>query len=379
MIRRIVVAAGLASLPTLIAGYTFVTPVSQWPDGNIVMQLQLGSNSGTLLDGSTSWGAAIEPSMADWNGQVSRVQFRVVRDSTAARASGNGLNNVFFDSDVYGDAFGADTLAVTTRWYRGSARTEADMIFNTAKSWNSYRGNLRRSSSGGTLQDIRRVALHEFGHVLGLDHPDQAGQNVSAIMNHTISNLDSLTTDDINGARALYASSTTTTTTTTTTPTATTVVVTFPPRNETLDFRQQLEGKYRDGLGRAAGPTFVDVEGAAVWLTEYLRYRMTTCDHATALQRVLVQIHGLGVQPVCGTPTSLSFPNRADSLSFRRELEIEYRDGLRRNASSSSVDVEGEAVWMQEYLRYRVNRCSQSEGVSRVFQQIDGKGIAPTC
>ena len=37
-----------------------------------------------------------------------------------------------------------------------------------------------------------------------------------------------------------------------TTPTATTVVVPFPPRNETLDFRQQLETKYRDGLGRAA-------------------------------------------------------------------------------------------------------------------------------
>src|SRR5207248_2719444 len=41
-------------------------------------------------------------------------------------------------------------------------------------------------------------------HVLGLDHPDQAGQTVSAIMNSVVSDLDSLTSDDVNGAQALY-------------------------------------------------------------------------------------------------------------------------------------------------------------------------------
>jgi hypothetical protein len=35
----------------------------------------------------------------------------------------------------------------------------------------------------------------------------------------------------------------------------------FPPRNEPLDFRVQLEQKYRDGLGRAPTMTFVDPEG----------------------------------------------------------------------------------------------------------------------
>jgi hypothetical protein len=336
--------------------------------------MQLGSSSGTLLDGSTSWSAAVEPAMATWNSQVSRVELRVVRDSTAPRADGNGYNNVMFDSSVFGDAFDSQTLAVTTHWRRGSVRTEADVVFNTAKSWNSYRGNLRPASAGGTLNDIRRVALHEFGHVLSLAHPDDVGQSVVAIMNSRASNIDTLQADDIDGVHAAYPSASTPTT-----PTTAVVVVTFPPRNETLDFRQQLESKYSSGLGRAAGPTFVDVEGAAVWLTEYLRYRLSTCDHATALQRVLAQIHGLGVQPACATPTSLSFPNRSDSLAFRNELEIEYRDGLRRSAGSSSVDVEGEAVWMQEYLRYRVNRCNHGDAVTRVFQQIDGRGIAPTC
>lgn len=369
--RRLVVTTALLAVMAAGAGaYSLITS-SRWPDGSIVMQMQLGSPGGVLSDGSASWGSAVEPAMSNWNSQVSRVELRVVRDSTAARAGGNGLNNVFWDSTVFGDAFGDSTLAVATHWRRGSVRTEADIIFNTAKSWNSYRGNLRRLSSD-TLLDIRRVALHEFGHVLSLDHPDEAGQAVAAIMNSRISNIETLQTDDIDGVRAAYPSSVPT-------PTSPTVVVTFPPRNETLDFRQQLETKYRAGLGRAGSPTFVDVEGTAVWLTEYLRYRVNRCDHQVAEQRVIAQIDGFGVQPVCALPTSLSFPIRSDSVAFRNTLEAKYRDGLRRNATPSSVDVEGEAVWMQEYLRYRVNRCGHADAVTRVFQQIDGRGIAPTC
>ena len=46
--------------------------------------------------------------------------------------------------------------------------SEADVIFNSNLSWNSYPGALRNASRGGTLYDFHRVALHEFGHVLGL-------------------------------------------------------------------------------------------------------------------------------------------------------------------------------------------------------------------
>ena len=80
---------------------------------------------------------------------------------------------------------------------------EADVVFDRARQWDSYRGNFR-SAGGAWVYDIRRVALHEFGHVLGLGHPDEHGETVTAIMNHTISNVDELRTDDVNGARALY-------------------------------------------------------------------------------------------------------------------------------------------------------------------------------
>jgi matrixin len=203
MKRVAAVVVVLVAFCSALDAYVFLN--DRWADGSIVMQLQLGSSS-ALIDGRSSWNVSAEDALATWNTHLNRVKFRVVRDSTAPTGDNNGYNNVFFSNAIYAQSFGASTLAVTTNWYRVSTgqRTEADVIFNTAFSWNSYTGALRRTSSGGTLADLHRVALHEFGHVLGLNHPDQAGQSIAAIMNSSISNTDSLQSDDVGGAAALY-------------------------------------------------------------------------------------------------------------------------------------------------------------------------------
>ena len=200
----------IAVVGTLLASHApvqgYVLSSSRWPLGsNVTMQLELGGFSGTLIDGSTGgWGSIAESALTEWNGKMNQLKFSVVRDSAAALAGGNNLNNVFWGSTVYGQAFGTRTLAITTFWYMGSTRTESDVVFNTNQSWNSYRGSLRTASSGDVLNDFRRVALHEFGHVVGLEHPDDSGQSVVAQMNSTISDLDDLAADDIAGAQALY-------------------------------------------------------------------------------------------------------------------------------------------------------------------------------
>jgi hypothetical protein len=78
-------------------------------------------------------------------------------------------------------------------------------------------------------------------------------------------------------------------------------VISFPPRDEPFDFRRQLELKYQT-MGRRSTSTFVDIEGIIVWLQEYLRYRVSSCDHASSVQKVFTQIDGGGVQPDCTPP-----------------------------------------------------------------------------
>ena len=182
----------------------------KWTSGNITMHLQMGTSSGTFIDGSTSWNAVDESALAIWNPFLSGVEFRVVRDSTSGIAFRNDVNNVIWGDDVYGEAFG-DAIAFTKWLYFTSDNrmAEADVIFDRGLSWNSYRGNLRTASGGGTLYDLRRVALHEFGHVLGLGHPDEHGQSATALMNSRVSNLHGLQPDDTNGARAIYGGSST--------------------------------------------------------------------------------------------------------------------------------------------------------------------------
>jgi hypothetical protein len=312
-----------------------------------------------------------------WNPNIATSQFQVVHASTAGLGSRNGVNNVFFDDTIYGSRFGSNTLAVTLSYRSGSRIVESDVIFNTAISFDSYRGALRRTI------DFRRVAIHEFGHVLGLGHPDEGGQSRVAVMNSIVSNVELPQTDDTGGVRALYGEPTETPAPSPPSPPSPPTPAPpetgdFPPRDQSFNFRQQLEIKYREGLHRSPAPTFVDLEGSIVWIQEYLRYRDGACNHAEAVTRVLMQIDGLGIQPVCGAERR-GFPPRNESFAFRQQLENKYRDGLRRNASLSAVDLEGDVVWTQEYLYYRLGRCPHQTAVDRVFAQIDGRGALPVC
>ncbi|MBI1872492.1 MAG: hypothetical protein HYS05_01225 [Acidobacteria bacterium] len=158
-------------------------------------------------------------------------------------------------------------------------------------------------------------------------------------------------------------------------------MIEFPPRSEPFNFREALEVKYRDGLRRAPVSTFVDLEGDVVWIQEYLRYRVNGCEHAEAVRRVFDQIDGGGAAPVCAAVNAepVLFPPRNEPFDFRIALEVKYRDGLQRPPTSTFVDLEGDVVWTQEYLRYRANYCSHAEATDKVFAQIDGGGVQPIC
>ena len=177
---------------------------SSWPAGTIVtFQMGLGSAGRTLIDGNTSWDTAAAPALAAWNNVMARLQYKGNVASPPV-SSGDGVNAVVFSNTVFGQKFGSGTLAVTSWRSSGSNIIEADVLFNRNQSFDSYRGPLRFGSNRLAIGDIRRVLIHELGHALGLDHPDDHGQHVDAIMNSMTSNRETLSSDDIAGAQALY-------------------------------------------------------------------------------------------------------------------------------------------------------------------------------
>jgi hypothetical protein len=342
-----------------------------WPSGTTIpMYLEVGS-SPALTDGCPDWSCPVADAIDVWNVALGKVQLKAIPNSTATRGKRNGRNDVFSDTSAYDYALGTSTLAVTTWWYQSDTITEADICFNSALSWDSYRGDLK----SGSVYDFRRVAMHELGHVLGLSHPDEHSQSVTALMNSRVSNLDTLAVDDIQGILSLYGP-----------PPGNSgsagMTINFPARDQTYDFRAWLETKYRDTLGRSQGSSYTDVEGSVVWVQEYLRYRLNACSHDQALERVRIQIAGGGVVSVCGTPastTTISFPARDQTYAFRTKLEEIYRKDLGRSTVKTYVDAEGDVVWIQEYLRYRLNGCTHAQSVEKVSLQIDGQGVQPVC
>lgn len=203
VLRRCTVLAALVLVGAPNLRAYFLEGPSWTRNRTVVMQLSLGGPQ-QLLDGSTSFNQVAQDALNIWNPYLAHLQFSAVVNSPVPPALDDYEMSVNFSNTDFGDSFGSGTLAVTTYTSRQDSSgkdvmVESDTVFNTAFTWNSYRGALRSGA-----EDFRRVAIHEFGHTLGLDHPDEHSQHVTAIMNSTESNVDTVQTDDITGVQSLY-------------------------------------------------------------------------------------------------------------------------------------------------------------------------------
>ncbi len=231
----VILATGLGCYLANVQAFVRMSGIPPWALGtNATFSLNLGSAGRTLADGNTSWDAAAAPAFDAWSSVMARLQIIGVTSPGAVVSFGNGANEITYSNTAFGSTWDKYTLAVTRVRTNGSNIVESDIVFNPNQSWDSYRGALHyRSSDGFAIGDIRRVLEHELGHAIGLDHPDQHGQTVDAIMNHVTSNRDALAADDIAGGQSMYgaASGTGTPTPTpsaTATPTATPIPTPTP-------------------------------------------------------------------------------------------------------------------------------------------------------
>jgi hypothetical protein len=153
----------------------------------------------------------------------------------------------------------------------------------------------------------------------------------------------------------------------------------MPKPHEARAFRATLDAFYRDRLGRPAADSFEPAGGAGRYTIRYLRYRLYGCDHDRATANVFAQLDGRTVPDVCGRLRSIVMPPRNEVVDFRHKLEAQFRNDRRTRPTPTHVDLDGDAIWTQEYLAHRLSGCSTTEATERVLDQIAGKAVAPGC
>lgn len=187
----------LAGLGPAQAALGFDITGIKWPNGQTDFYVQIDGLSPSGL----SWNAAYLDAIKEWN--VNTDFNIVVRNAYRDPCNSEGVSGVDFTDTVCGSEYGKSTLAVTIRKFQSEilgppSLVEADVVFNTGVDYDIYDGNIVQP--GVTGIDFRRVALHELGHVIGLDHESQE----PAIMAPNIGNIDRLREDDILGVNTLY-------------------------------------------------------------------------------------------------------------------------------------------------------------------------------
>lgn len=206
------VAALLLCALTGTGALAFTLGGSRWYASTATFHVGM---TGTAPSG-VAWSTALREAMTQWNDATA---FEFVandsyldpcagfrrndsNDNGFPIGSGDSRNGIDFRTTVCGNNFGAGVLAITLSLSVGGPLgfpvfDQTDIIFNSNYPWDVYTGSPQQRI------DFRRVAMHELGHAIGLDHSSAA----AAIMAPNYGSLHTVQADDINGVNAIYGAS----------------------------------------------------------------------------------------------------------------------------------------------------------------------------
>ena len=174
--------------------YGFELSGSKWLGAETDFYINIPGTTGFGIP----WNVAFITAMDQWSNNT-RFTFNL-KEEYRDPCSNDGFNGVDFAEDYCGNEFGANTLAITSSKFQRTLLgepyiVESDIIVNGSEEFDIFGGALPLVGPLSNKFDFGRTALHELGHVIGLEHED----STPAIMASRISDIDSLQPYDIAG------------------------------------------------------------------------------------------------------------------------------------------------------------------------------------
>ena len=193
-IRTAGTALGLIFVLSGAAAFNVVPEQERWPQAFMEFNI--------ILEGeSTVFNNGFSQAVATWN-DATVFAINPLGSSADPCINPNdspAITGADFKDTLCGQEWDDTTLAVTISWSEGEGgRIQAGIAFNPGFTWNVYNGPWQAAQA-----DFRRVAVHELGHTIGLNH-----ENVQpSIMSTAVGVGDTIEVpqvDDVAGVNAMY-------------------------------------------------------------------------------------------------------------------------------------------------------------------------------
>jgi len=190
---------GLA-VPATAVSYSLTGTTWQWQDHAFEDPVRLDTGEWPADAGTH---AEIEDNIVDamdeWNSIGIDLQYTYGGRISNGQVQFDGWWDIQHDP-TDGSAFGS-ALAYAGTWYwSDQTGNDCDIVFLSSNAFGDVNWASSADDAGRGRYHIQPVALHELGHCIGLDH----ASSTSAVMYAHYTGLDTLASDDINGAIAVH-------------------------------------------------------------------------------------------------------------------------------------------------------------------------------